>query len=50
MTAAPPSGFGRLIIERNLSRSLNADVALAFQAEGVRCRLVIPESQVAPVG
>ncbi len=48
--SAASSGFGRLVIERNLSRSLNADVALAFQAEGVRCRVVIPESQVAPVG
>jgi PAS domain S-box-containing protein len=48
--SAVPSGFGRLVIERNLSRSLNADVALAFQSDGVRCRMVIPASQVSPPG
>ena len=35
-------GFGSLVIERNLSRSLDADVELAFPPEGVRCRIVIP--------
>ena len=39
-------GFGSLVIERNLERSLDAQVDLAFDAEGVRCRIVIPASQL----
>jgi two-component sensor histidine kinase len=40
-------GFGSLVIERNLARSLDADVDLAFPPEGVRCRIVIPLTQFA---
>jgi PAS domain S-box-containing protein len=39
-------GFGSLVIERNLPRALNADVALAFRSEGVHCRMVLPENQL----
>jgi PAS domain S-box-containing protein len=39
-------GFGSLVIERNLSRSLDAEVELTFQPEGVQCRMVIPLSQL----
>jgi two-component sensor histidine kinase len=41
-------GFGSLVIERNLARSLDADVNLEFNAEGVRCQVAIPESQIVP--
>ncbi len=45
----PPQrrGFGSLVIERNLSRSLDADVDLAFAPEGLRCRMLIPASNLA---
>jgi PAS domain S-box-containing protein len=38
-------GFGSLVIERNLARSLDARVDLEFEPDGVRCRIVIPASQ-----
>jgi two-component sensor histidine kinase len=40
-------GFGSLVIERNLARALDAEVALAFVLEGVRCRIKIPAASVA---
>lgn len=39
-------GFGRMVIERNLVRALNAEVALDFDPAGVRCHVVIPASQI----
>src|SRR5712691_10566257 len=39
-------GFGRLVIERNLAGSAEAEVDLAFAPEGVRCRVLIPEAQI----
>lgn len=39
-------GFGTLVIERNLARSLDAEVELTFPPEGVRCRVVIPVTQL----
>jgi PAS domain S-box-containing protein len=39
-------GFGSMMIERNLSRSIGADVQLTFAPEGVRCRIDIPASQL----
>ncbi len=39
-------GFGSVVIERNLARSLDAQVDLEFEPDGVRCRIVIPASQV----
>lgn len=38
-------GFGSLVIERNLARSLDAQVNLEFEPDGVHCRIVIPASQ-----
>jgi PAS domain S-box-containing protein len=35
-------GFGTAVIERNLALTLNADVSLDFDPEGVHCRIVIP--------
>jgi PAS domain S-box-containing protein len=39
-------GFGTLVIERNLARSLDAEVDLSFPPGGVRCRVVIPLTQL----
>jgi PAS domain S-box-containing protein len=38
-------GFGSLVIERNLARSLDARVDLEFEPDGVRCHIVIPATQ-----
>jgi len=40
-------GFGRLVIERNLARTLEADVELTFPVEGVQCRITIPANHLA---
>jgi len=42
----PPDqrGFGSIVIERNLSRALEADVHLTFEQQGIECRIVVPES------
>jgi two-component sensor histidine kinase len=39
-------GFGSLVIERNLARALDAEVDLEFAPDGVRCRIVIPLTQL----
>lgn len=39
-------GFGSLVIERNLSRALDAEVDLDFDSAGVHCHIVIPASQI----
>jgi PAS domain S-box-containing protein len=39
-------GFGTMVIERNLARTLDAEVDLSFGADGVRCRIVIPVTQL----
>lgn len=39
-------GFGSMVIERNLARALDADVTMDFDADGLRCRIVIPPSQL----
>ena len=39
-------GFGTLVVERNLARSLEAEVDLTFGSEGVRCRIAIPVTQL----
>lgn len=39
-------GFGSLVVEKNLSRALDAEVALTFEPSGVRCRMLIPTSHV----
>ena len=40
-------GFGSLVVERNLARSLDAEINLEFPPEGVRCRMLIPATNVA---
>jgi PAS domain S-box-containing protein len=39
-------GFGSLVVERNLARALDADVTLTFDADGVRCRIIVPVAQL----
>ena len=39
-------GFGSIMIERNLARSLNAEVKLQFCPDGLHCIIFIPVSQV----
>jgi len=41
-------GFGSLVIERNLARALDAQVDMAFDPDGLRCRIVIPAGQILP--
>jgi len=45
----PPErrGFGTLVIERNLARSLDADIKLEFPPEGARCAMMIPAKNLA---
>ncbi len=40
------TGFGSMVIERNLAHALDAEVNLAFEPEGLHCRVVIPASQI----
>ncbi len=40
-------GFGSMVIERNLARSLDADVLLEYLPEGARCRMIIPAENLA---
>jgi PAS domain S-box-containing protein len=44
------SGFGRAMIESVVGKALEGDVKLSFPAKGVRCVIVIPETQVASRG
>lgn len=46
VSAPERRGFGTLVIERNLARSLDAEVELAFLPDGVRFRVVIPVMQL----
>jgi len=39
-------GFGSMVIERNLTRALDAQVDLAFDPDGLRCHVAIPASQI----
>jgi two-component sensor histidine kinase len=38
-------GFGSMVIERNLARSIDAEVSLDFDPDGLRCHIVIPADQ-----
>ena len=44
----PPKqrGFGRMVIEQNLTRALDAEVTMDFSPAGLRCRLLIPVMQL----
>ena len=44
------SGFGRAMIESVVGKALEGEVKLSFPPKGVRCVIVIPETQVASRG
>jgi PAS domain S-box-containing protein len=46
LTAPDRHGFGSLMIERNLVRSLDARVDLSFAPDGIRCRIFIPAAHL----
>lgn len=39
-------GFGSMVIEQNLTRALDAEVAMDFTPAGLRCRIVLPVTQL----
>jgi len=39
-------GFGSMVIEHNLMRAIEAKVDLAFDPDGLKCRIVVPASHV----
>jgi len=39
-------GFGSMVIEHNLMRALDAEVNMTFSQAGLRCRIVIPVTQL----
>ncbi len=41
-------GFGTLVIESNLARTLESSVEMRFLARGLRCRINIPEKHLLP--
>jgi PAS domain S-box-containing protein len=41
-------GFGSMVIERNLTNALDAEVDLDFDPDGLRCHIVLPASQILP--
>ena len=36
-------GFGSMLIQQNLARSLESEVELKFEHDGVNCKIIIPE-------
>jgi PAS domain S-box-containing protein len=40
-------GFGTMVIQHNLARALDAEVSMSFSPAGLRCRIVIPATQLA---
>lgn len=46
VTQPEKRGFGCLVIERNLARSIDCDVDLTFPPAGLRCRVLIPPSHI----
>ena len=45
VTTPEQRGFGTLVIERHLARSLDSEVNLQFAPEGVNCRINVPVTQ-----
>lgn len=39
-------GFGSMVIEHNLARAIEAQVDLAFDPDGLKCRIIIPAAHV----
>jgi PAS domain S-box-containing protein len=47
VSAPKRRGFGSMVIEHNLTRALDAKVSLDFAADGLTCRVAVPNSQLA---
>ena len=43
------NGFGMMVIRRNLTRALSADVDLTFATEGLQARITDPLDAVSPM-
>jgi PAS domain S-box-containing protein len=46
VSAPKRRGFGSMVIEHNLVRALEAKVDLAFDPDGLKCRMVVPASHI----
>lgn len=46
VSAPKRRGFGSMVIEHNLMRAIEAKVDLAFDPDGLKCRLVVPASHL----
>jgi PAS domain S-box-containing protein len=42
-------GFGSMVIEGNLARELDTQVDLAFRAEGVQCKILLPPGRLTAI-
>ena len=40
-------GFGSIVIEHNLARSIDAEVSIDFAEDGLVCRVAVPQAQLA---
>lgn len=47
VSAPKRRGFGSMVIEHNLTRALDAEVSLDFAADGLTCRVLIPQNHLA---
>jgi two-component sensor histidine kinase len=47
VAARRQSGFGSLVLEKNLPRALDASVVMDFKPEGLHCRITVPERHLA---
>ncbi|MGV3635432.1 MAG: HWE histidine kinase domain-containing protein [Pseudorhodoplanes sp.] len=47
VSAPKRRGFGSMVIEHNLTRALDAEVSLDFAADGLTCKVSVPQSQLA---
>jgi PAS domain S-box-containing protein len=47
VSAPKRRGFGRIVIEHNLARALDAQVGMDFDIAGLKCRVVVPQSHLA---
>ena len=39
-------GFGSMVIEHNLARAIEAEVSLAFEPDGLKCRIIVPAAHI----
>jgi PAS domain S-box-containing protein len=46
VSAPKRRGFGSMVIEHNLARAIEAKVDLTFDPDGLKCRIIVPVSQL----